>query len=196
MTDRVQVSCLKQGVVDGHNWSKRILTLDKRTGTLTISRRNHPNNAFYHSLKPKVVQCWPHFCMDAICNDCFSAEAKRTLCVTGTAVSVPDFTGADDIALVAVPVPSSSLVTPMQRDASSTAASFVNAREQRRDKTRSVRGSEFDAWMLRLTSEASYKVVVQLLSEMEGVKFAGKRHQQIQEAEDVVTTADTASTFS
>lgn len=191
MTDRVQIPCLKQGVVDGNTWSNRVLTMDRQSGTLTISRHNHPNNIFYHSLKPSVVQRWPHFCMDAIYNDCFSTEAKRTLCVSGTTSAVPDFS-SEEMAFVAVPISSSSLATPMQREAASTGLSFASVDPTRKRKQRSGKVGGFDAWMLRFPSKESYEVAVQMLAVMEGVRFAGKKLPQ---EEGVFARADTESTY-
>lgn len=166
--------------MDGNSWSKRVLTLDTHTSTLTISRNHHPNNVFYHAIKPAVVQRWPHYCMDAIHNDCYSTEAKRTVCVIGRAVDVPDFSATDEMAFVAIPIPSSSLVTPMQREASATGAAFTSGgADAQKRKQRRVQGAAFDAWMLRFTSQESYEVAVRMLEAMNGVTFAGKRIQTL-----------------
>lgn len=101
------------------------------------------------------------------------------------------------MAFVAVPIPSSSLATPMQREAATSALSFATAADpSRRHKTRSEKPGSFDAWMLRFSSKESYDVAVQMLAVMEGVTFAGKQQpqHQLQEAGGgVFARADTES---
>jgi hypothetical protein len=210
MSDRVQVDCLKQGAVDTTKWSTRVLTVDSRTGTLTISRRGHPESVFYHSLKPSKVQRWPHFCPTAIDDNFSSTEAKRTVVVFGTTERVPDFT-EEEVALVGIPLPPSSLL----RDAvSQTSSSYpeaaqaelprriperlpsaTTANKPSRNTVRHEKLGKFDVWVLRFPSKAAYNVAMHMLRNVLDVTFAGdsrrrKRHSRLSHTSTAVCVAD------
>lgn len=173
MSNRVQMECAKQGSIDATKWSSRVLTVDTNTSTLTISRRGHPENLFYHSLKPSIIQLWPYFYADATHDDFYSVEAKRTLCILGTVAPVPDFV-VEEVALVGIPLPLSTtdvpLETAMQVQAVDYAAHRGGAVEKRRENTAGTR----DAWVLRFDSKVSYDVVLKMLGGMPGLRFVGK----------------------
>lgn len=200
MSDRVQIDCLKQGAFDSANWSARVLTIDSRTGTLTISRRGHPENTFYHALRPTSVQQWPHFCMTAIDDDYYSVEAKRTICFLGRTVPVPNFT-EEEVALVGIPLSASAVAagttsppsTPQwpemqhhdeeseHNEELQDAPEVIRSAPQRlpltttasSGKQRREKLNRFDAWVLRFPSKVAYDVAVHMLQDMFDVHFAG-----------------------
>ena len=185
MFDRVQVECLKQGTFASTKWTPRILTTDARTGTITISRRGHPENVFYHSLRPTTVQPWPHFCRDVFEDNFYSWKTKLTLCILGTTAPVPDFT-MREVALAGIPLPPSAAVEAMQL------VQYSHQQHQQPHVTQLVRTLDPSApgdvsvgrakceragrstvWVLRFSSRVSYDVAVHMLREVLHVDFSG-----------------------
>lgn len=124
-SSRVQMECTKQSTFSADSWSRRILTVDRPSCTLTVSRHHHLRDVFYHALRVSAVQTWPHFSLDLINDDFYSREAKLTLCVLGTVAAVPDFTVADDaVALVGIPLPNTQEVMSALPEVSYPPAEF------------------------------------------------------------------------
>lgn len=196
MLDRVQFDVLKQGSVDSGSWSERVLTIDTRTRTMTISRRGHPEVLLYHAVQPATVQEWPHFCREVIADTFHSREAKRTVCILGTTAAVPEGRRRE-AALVGIPLPFSSSSRSSRGSAAtpspsaSPALSFQLAERSpltpldspsttaAAETTSPVEGCRrekfgcFDSWVLRFPSRISRDVAVQMLRSMSGVKFSG-----------------------
>ncbi|KPA74435.1 hypothetical protein ABB37_09127 [Leptomonas pyrrhocoris] len=178
MSDRIQVSCEKQGRDDTGSWSTRILTLDKPTGTVTISRHHHPNNVLYHSVRVSAVEQWPHFPQSTIGEDFNSLQAKRTLYLLGVEVPVPRFS-----LIYEVEEKASQPLSPAPRagdgasDASSAAAPAAPAMPYAftagnpHKKSRPVETGGYDSWVVRFTTQGSYDAVVAMLHRMLQVRF-------------------------
>lgn len=193
-SSRVQMDCLKQSTCNVDNWSQRVLTVDRGSSTLTISRHHHPTDVFYHSLRPSEVQTWPHFSTEIFNDDFYSAEAKLTLCVLGTTAAVPDFTASqtgEEVALVGIPLPLSNVeaaslpetpypppdytpAPPPGAHVSIPAAGLVTIAPTPTEKgrTRREKPGKFDVWVLRFASKTAYAVALHMLSQLPNVKFS------------------------
>ncbi|KPA74437.1 hypothetical protein ABB37_09128 [Leptomonas pyrrhocoris] len=189
----VQMECVKQSTHRIGSWSPRVLTMDRQSGTLTISRHQHPTDVFYHTLLPSAVQTWPHFSLEMLNDDYYSNEAKLTLCIFGTTAAVPDV-AAEEVAVVGIPLPSShagmaalsgtsfpppslppaAAYTPLTAVAVNNTSAAVATRVTNR--SRREKPGKFDAWVLRFTSKAPYNVAVQALAQLPGVKFSKKEN--------------------
>jgi hypothetical protein len=186
----VQMDCLKQSTNNNDSWSTRVLTLDRQTNTLTVSRHRHPSDVFYHSLRPSAVQTWPHFSLETINDDFYSTEAKLTLCILGNVAAVPNF-AVNEVALVGVTLPNITEVVAglpgtsypppeyhpayaagdATRVGTTTAAATGGIRRVRREKP-----GKFDAWVVRFQSKLAYDVALQMLIQMPDVTFSTKQN--------------------
>lgn len=174
MSERLQISCEKQGRDDSSSWSTRILTIDNATCTLTISRHHHPNNVFYHSVHVKEVQQWPHFTEEAIDGNLESLHSKRTLVILGIEVPVPNFTldFLDAQNPHAQPTPHPADATSDTSSLSSAQYSFMAGDAHK--KSRPVVSGGYDTWVLRFTTQEAYDVAVAAMKEMKNVHFNPK----------------------
>lgn len=91
MTDHIQIHVLKEGTIAEKSWSERTLTIDLPSETVTISRHNHPNTLYHHSMRVLGVQKWPHVNKGQTGHGHDSAEAKMTLHLIGEKVSTMKF---------------------------------------------------------------------------------------------------------
>jgi hypothetical protein len=169
---RAQLPVRKQGSFATGSWSTRTLTIDTDTATVTISRRNHPEHVFYHSLEVKIVQMWPRFQPDQISDNYFSLKAKMTIRILGTEVLVPYFDTND----AAVTNTSSLSSTPAEYLALNPntpplpphVAEFAFIGGDYRKESRPLRSKVVDdlyeAWVLRFTSIEAYEAAVRLLA--------------------------------
>lgn len=179
------MECLKQSTHNTDSWSTRVVTVDRLSGTLTVSRHRHPSDVFYHSLRPTVVQTWPHFSTETMNDDFYSTEAKLTLCILGTVASVPDFAAAEEVALVGIALPRTSEVIAELPDAvyppppytPATAASIAAPSTSVTGRVRREKVGTFDAWVVRFVSKAAYNVALHMLSELPEVTFTRGQHQ-------------------
>lgn len=192
----VQIPVLKQGVWEKGNWSTRVLTIDVATGTLTISRRNHPNNVLYHALQVTQVQLWPRFGQARTESPINSLDAKMSLRVVGEIVAVPHFsvggaTVTDDTAVAsltnmyavtqsataAANVEAGSAAVPVEVAAPSHTpetkqtmqSHFAFTASASSKKSRSLTAGSHgksNAWMLRFTTFKSYELAVVLMQAM------------------------------
>ncbi|KAG5495985.1 hypothetical protein JIQ42_02869 [Leishmania sp. Namibia] len=85
-----QIVVQKRGTYERGKWSTRVLTIDPNTCTVTISRKNKPEDVLHRSLCIEKVEMWPRFSCNLIENDFRSLKAKMVLCLTGTEVTLTD----------------------------------------------------------------------------------------------------------
>ncbi|KPI88072.1 hypothetical protein ABL78_2848 [Leptomonas seymouri] len=187
MSYRAQFAVRKRGSVARGSWSTRVLTLDTESGTVTISRRNHPDNVLYHSLKVLAVQMWPHFKPGGVGDHYESLETQMTLRIVGTEVPVPCFSFSD---ATAANTPSlATLVTDGPATlVDTTQFAFIQGDTKR--KSRPLRGDMVDGpyemWMIRFTSIESYETAVALLQRLRNYDGSVKRVLGDHVAEDLV----------
>lgn len=169
---RLQVPVQKRNTKWPSEWSTRVLTIDVFTGTVTISRHNHPENVLYHSIEVECAQMWPCFNPRTIRNDYRSLEAMMTIRLLGREVPVPLFV-LDGTVMVEA---SSFSSTPARRTASAGDTprtprdfSFTSGDPTMRNRPlrRDAVDGDCEAWMLRFTSLESYEAALKILETLQ-----------------------------
>ncbi|GET91251.1 hypothetical protein, unknown function [Leishmania tarentolae] len=184
MSKAVQFSVLKQGSLEQGSWSQRVLTIDTKSNTVTISRKHHAEHVFYHSLEVVYVQMWPRYKASELGGHFNSLKAKMTLRIFGKQVPVPKMTveavtTAEVAEMIRVPsVPSSiSLDASLNIERPPVAAASPSHRlKERHSVTEGGTHDELcDSWMVRFTSIDSYELAVMLLRNMRNKEGKRKR---------------------
>ncbi|AYU81458.1 hypothetical protein CGC20_2905 [Leishmania donovani] len=184
MSKAVQFSVLKQGSLEPGSWTQRVLTIDTKSDTVTISRKHHPEHVFYHSLEVAHVQMWPRYRASEISGHFNSLKAKMTLRIFGKQVPVPKMsveavTAADVAEMIRVPsVPSSiSLDASLNIERPPVAAATLSQKQKERHPATATSANDdlCDSWMIRFTSIDSYELAVMLLRNMRNKEGKRKR---------------------
>ncbi|CBZ29302.1 hypothetical protein, unknown function [Leishmania mexicana MHOM/GT/2001/U1103] len=184
MPKAVQFSVLKQGSLDAGSWTERVLTIDTKSDTVTISRKHHPEHVFYHSLEVAHAQMWPRYKASEISGRFNSLKAKMTLRIFGKQVPVPKIsveavTTAEVAEMIRVPsFPSSiSLDASLNIERPPVAAAMPSHKLKERHAATATSSNDdlCDSWMIRFTSINSYELTVMLLRNMQNKEGKRKR---------------------
>ncbi|AIO00815.1 hypothetical protein LPMP_312280 [Leishmania panamensis] len=184
MPKAVQFAVLKQGALESGSWTQRVLTIDTTTDTVTISRKQHSKNLFYHSLEVLHVQMWPRYKACEVAPQFNSLKAKMTLRIFGKQVPVPkmsveEVTAAEVAAMIRLPsVPSSiSLDASLNIERPPAAAPLHSEKLKPRPSAAAASTGDdlCDSWMVRFSSIDSYELAVLLLSNMRNKEGKRKR---------------------
>jgi hypothetical protein len=204
-SQRAQVPVLKQGRIETGSWSTRVLTIDVASGTVTISRHNHPNNVLYHSLHVSQVLMWPHFGQKSLEDPINSLNAKMTLRIVGKVVPVPQFSAevtttiaeenAVQLLCNTTVTASTATVTPEETHATPSTGSSAppntsnstsvkspyftftvsDSAKKSRSTPEGAHGEKNEAWMIRFTTFKSYELTLALLQTMSNAGVTRKQ---------------------
>lgn len=163
MADRLQIHVLKEGTFDEKSWSDRTLTIDAATESATISRHNHPNTLYHHSMHVLGIQKWPHVNKGQTGHGHDSAEAKRTLHLIGEKVPTVKFEGGED----AHSTNSAGTGSCTPGTGATTPSNHPDGADSEVD----------DSWMIRCHTDEDYAAAVALLE-----KIVHARHARLASA--------------
>lgn len=185
MSKAVQISVLKQGSLESGSWTQRVLTIDTSSNTVTISRKNHPEQVFYHSLEVVRVQMWPRYKASEMVGQFNSMKAKLTLRIFGKQVPVPKINVQEVTAAeVAELMRAESVPSCVSLDASlnierppvaAPAALPAKLKTRPSPAAAEVNDDLVDSWMIQFNSIDSYELAVLLLRNMRNKDGKRKR---------------------
>ncbi|KAK7201507.1 hypothetical protein NESM_000214500 [Novymonas esmeraldas] len=184
MSKAIQFVVLKQGSIESGNWTQRVLTIDTKSNTVTISRKQHPSDVLYHSLEVVRVQTWPRYKASDMAGQFNSLKAKMTLRIFGKQVPVPKVnvevvTAAEVAEILRVPsVPSGiSLDASLNIERPPAASAVIPSKVKKAPAASAADTSDdlCDSWMIRFTSIDSYELAVMLLRNMRNKDGKRKR---------------------
>lgn len=153
MTGRIQIPVQKQGSFDETNWSDRTLTIDVPTETATVSRHDHPDDLYHHSIRLLGIQKWADMPSTSSGHGHNSAEAKMTLHLMGVKVPAMHYDTTEEA-----------------HSNGGSHGAHEGEQHQHRPAMQhqpGVLGSEVDSsWMVRCITQEDYDAAVALLEKI------------------------------
>lgn len=155
MCDHVQIQVQKQGSIDETHWSERTLTIDVPTETATISRREHPDDTYHHSMRVLGIQKWADMKATNSGHGHDSLEAKMTLHLMGVKVPARNYG--------ATPAPEGDAHSSHSHGSHDAQAEH---RPHMQHQPGGAGGEVDSSWMVRCTTQEAYAAAVAALEKI------------------------------